>query len=122
VAGFIEPLAAGSSGSSGLTAFLPFVLIIVVFYFLLIRPQQRRSRAQRELLQGLDVGDEVITIGGIHGTIRALDDDEVTVEVAPGVNLHFVRSAIARTLEFDNNGDYEEEDEHKEEEEAGDQP
>ena len=76
----------------------PILLIGVVFYFLLIRPQQRRARAQRELTQSTDVGDEVITIGGIFGVVREVDDDSVLLEVAPGTELRFLRSAIARKI------------------------
>jgi preprotein translocase subunit YajC len=72
--------------------------LVGVFYFLLIRPQQRRARAQRELVMSLEVGDEVVTIGGMFGTITAVDDESVTVEVAPGTSMRFVKSAIARKL------------------------
>jgi preprotein translocase subunit YajC len=81
-----------------LVSLLPILLIGVVFYFLLIRPQQRRSRAQRELTQSIDEGDEVITLGGLFGVVRELDDDSVLLEVAPGIDLRFLRSAIGRKL------------------------
>src|SRR6266496_2725808 len=87
--------------SNPLVTFLPLILIGVVFYFLLIRPQQRRARAQRELTQSVDVGDEVVTIGGIFGTVRSMDDDSVMLEVATGTTMRFVRSAIARRLTTD---------------------
>jgi preprotein translocase subunit YajC len=87
-----------TTSTNPLVTFLPLILIGVVFYFLLIRPQQRRTRAQRELIQSVDVGDEVVTIGGIFGTVRAVDDDSISLEVAPGTTLRFVRSAIARKL------------------------
>jgi preprotein translocase subunit YajC len=105
-----------TTNTNPLVTFLPLILIGVVFYFLLIRPQQRRARAQRELIQSVDVGDEVVTIGGIFGTVRAVDDDAITLEVAPGTQLRFVRSAIARKL----SEDYEEpeSDEAGEDEEA----
>jgi preprotein translocase subunit YajC len=90
-------IAASSSGGSSSTALLVSLgLMVVVFYFLLIRPQQRRARAQRDLAEGLSVGDEVITVGGMFATIRALDDDSVTVEVAPGTDIRMLRSAILR--------------------------
>ena len=76
----------------------PILLIGVVFYFLLIRPQQRRAKAQREITQTTDVGDEVVTIGGLFGVVREVDDDSVLLEVAPGTELRFLRSAIARKL------------------------
>lgn len=98
----------------GLALFLPLILMGVFFYFVFIRPQQRRARSQREMLSELSVGDEVLTIGGILGTIDRLDDDEVTVQVAPGTSIRVVRSAIARRLV--------EEDEPEDEEEAGRTP
>jgi len=85
-----------------LVSLLPILLIGVVFYFLLIRPQQRRAKAQRELTQTTDVGDEVVTIGGLFGVVREVDDDSVLLEVAPGTELRFLRSAIARKLTDDN--------------------
>src|SRR6266571_389255 len=105
--------ASSTTNTNPLVTFLPLILIGVVFYFLLIRPQQRRARAQRELIQSVDVGDEVVTIGGIFGTVRAVDDDAISVEVSPGTTLRFVRSAIARKLTPDD-----EEEEEAEGEEA----
>jgi preprotein translocase subunit YajC len=112
---FVGLLAAKTTTNTNpLVTFLPLILIGVVFYFLLIRPQQRRARAQRELIQSVDVGDEVVTIGGIFGTVRAVDDDAISLEVSPGTTLRFVRSAIARKLTPDD----EEEEEEPEGEEA----
>ena len=91
-----------SSGSSGIFTLGFFALMAVVFYMLLIRPQQRQRRTQKQLLEGLSVGDEVVTIGGIHGVIRSIDDDDtVVVEVSPGVDMRFLRGAIARKLVYD---------------------
>ncbi|HYH28520.1 MAG TPA: preprotein translocase subunit YajC [Actinomycetota bacterium] len=81
---------------SPLIQLLPLLGMVVIFYFLLIRPQQRRARQQRELVQSLEVGDQVVTIGGMHGTIRELNDEDVTLEVSPGTSVRFVRQAIAR--------------------------
>lgn len=131
----IAPLAASSSGgSNGSSAFLglllPLALMGGIFYFLLIRPQQRTRRKQADLLQSLEVGDEVQTIGGMFGSIRAIEDDSVIVEVAPEVEIRFLRAAIARKLVFDDEEPYEEpyhdeaEDEPADEEEeqgAGEQ-
>jgi preprotein translocase subunit YajC len=89
----------------------------VAMYFLMIRPQQRRARAQRDLIQSLEVGDEVVTIGGMFGTVRDVDDDAVMVEVSPGTTLRFVKSAIARKLVVDDEGG----DEEFAEEEADDE-
>jgi preprotein translocase subunit YajC len=88
----------GKSTANPIVSLAPILLIGVVFYFLLIRPQQRRARAQRELTQSTEIGDEVVTIGGIFGVVRDVDDDSVLLEVAPGTELRFLRSAIARKL------------------------
>jgi preprotein translocase subunit YajC len=83
-----------------LAAFLPLILIVGVGYFLMIRPQQRKLRAQRELLNELEVGDEVVTAGGILAQIVDIDEDEdvVTVEVAPGTSIRMLRGGISRRL------------------------
>jgi preprotein translocase subunit YajC len=69
-------------------------LIFVVFYFLLIRPQQRRQRQRRELVASVEVGDRIVTIGGIHGTVQSLDEDTMRVEVAPGMVLTVSKGAV----------------------------
>ena len=90
-------IAAGSSSGGSSTALLvSLVLMVAVFYFLLIRPQQRRARSQRELVSELGVGDDVVTVGGMFGTIRAVDDESVTVEVASGTEIRMLKSAILR--------------------------
>ncbi|HVM11328.1 MAG TPA: preprotein translocase subunit YajC [Actinomycetota bacterium] len=73
-------------------------LMVAIFYFLLIRPQQRRVRQQRDLVSALQVGDEVVTIGGMYGRIRGMSDDEVSLEISPGTEVRFVKQAIARRL------------------------
>jgi preprotein translocase subunit YajC len=118
VLGFLGSSLAQARGGGGVAPLLLLVLMGVFFYFLLIRPQQRRTRQQRALIDSLDVGDEVMTIGGIFGTIRRLDDDRVTVEVSPGVDLQLAKSAIARRLESGDE-EYEEEEGEEEEREAG---
>lgn len=76
-------------------AYLPIILLLGLFYLLLIRPQQQRVKAQRALVSSLSVGDEIVTIGGLLGTILELDDDSVLVETTPGVRLRFRRVAIS---------------------------
>ena len=78
-----------------LAGMLPLVLLLGVMYFVLIRPQQQRVKAQRALITSLEVGDEVSTIGGILGRIVTIDDETATVETTPGTILRFRRSAIA---------------------------
>jgi preprotein translocase subunit YajC len=91
-------LAATTQKTNPIATILPIVLIGAVFYFLLIRPQQRRAKAQKEMTSSTEVGDEVVTIGGLFGVVREMDDDSVLLEVAPGTELRFLRSAIARKL------------------------
>jgi preprotein translocase subunit YajC len=99
-------IAASSSSSGSSTALLISLgLMVVIFYFLLIRPQRRRAMAQRDLVESLGVGDDVVTVGGMFGTIRAQDDESVTVEVAPGTNIRMLKSAILRKAYADDIAD-----------------
>jgi preprotein translocase subunit YajC len=107
------------NGGSSFGLLLPLVFMAFIFYFLLIRPQQRQRRAQRQLIENLDVGDEVITVSGIFGTIRGMDDESITLEVAPGIDMKFVKGAVARKLVYDE-GEYDDQD-RGDEEEAGEQ-
>ena len=78
-----------------LAGMLPLVLLLGVMYFVLIRPQQQRVKAQRALITSLEVGDEVTTIGGLLGHIVTIDEETATIETTPGTILRFRRSAIA---------------------------
>ncbi|MGH8185894.1 MAG: preprotein translocase subunit YajC [Steroidobacteraceae bacterium] len=89
--------APGGSGSA-LMQFLPLVLIFVVFYFLLIRPQTKRAKEHRAMVAALEVGAEVVTNGGILGKVTELAEQFVTVEVASGVNVKVQRQAISQIL------------------------
>ncbi len=92
---------------------ISLLLMVGIFYFLLIRPQQRRMRQQRALVESLDVGDEILTIGGLFATIRSVDDDSVEAEIAPGTTVRLVKSAVARKIEPES--DLEDEDEEADE-------
>ena len=98
----ITILAASSSTStaSPLTPLLFFGVLIVGFYFLLIRPQRRQQQQQRELANNVDPGDQIVTLGGIFGTITEVDDDEGTIllEVAPGVEIRMLKQAVSRRV------------------------
>jgi len=74
---------------------LPFVLMFVVFYFLLIRPQQKKQKQRNQMLHQLKKGDKIVTIGGLHGTIVELSDDTAVIRVNDTVKLTFDRSAIS---------------------------
>jgi preprotein translocase subunit YajC len=77
--------------------FIPALLLLM--YFFLLRPQQQRVRRQRELVSSLDVGDDIVTAGGMIGRIVELSDDRAEIEVADGVTIEFLRAAISRKLE-----------------------
>lgn len=85
----------GSEGGNPLTAFLPLIIIFAIFYFLLIRPQQKRAKDHRNFLDSVNRGDEVITTGGLIGKITGLTDDVVTLEVADKVKVKVARAQIA---------------------------
>jgi len=79
-------------------AFLPMILIFVVFYFLLIRPQQKKAKEHRTMLAALQKGDEVVTAGGVVGRVAKLTDQYAAIEIAPSVEINVQRSAIAQLL------------------------
>lgn len=74
---------------------LVLVVMIAVFYFLLIRPQQKRAKERNSMITALKKGDHVVTIGGMHGTIAEMDDDAITLRVSETTRIKFERSAIA---------------------------
>ena len=84
----------GGSGAGGFTGLIPLLLMFVIFYFLLIRPQQKKAKQQRELLSGLKKGDSVITTGGIYGRIAEINDTIITLEVADKVRIKVARSYV----------------------------
>ncbi|MFC4312955.1 preprotein translocase subunit YajC [Steroidobacter flavus] len=91
--------AAGAPGQpSALMQFLPLVLIFVVFYFLLIRPQTKRAKEHRAMVAALGVGAEVVTSGGILGKIVEVSEQFVTLEIASGVNIKVQRHAVSQEL------------------------
>lgn len=90
---------AGAQGGSGGGAQGIFMLLIMfaIFYFLLIRPQQKRAKEHKSLIDSLKPSDQVVTAGGIHGKVVAVQDAVVTVEIAAGVRIKVNRSSIAST-------------------------
>jgi preprotein translocase subunit YajC len=98
---FISPAYAQAFGdtANSLVQFAPFVLIFVVFYFFVIRPQQQKAKDLRSMLGSLRRGDRVVTGGGIIGTIaKVINDDEVMVDIAEGMRVRVVRSTISTVL------------------------
>jgi preprotein translocase subunit YajC len=89
---------AGGGGTGGLVSLLPMVLIFVIFYFLLIRPQQKRSKEHKNMVAELAKGDEIVTNGGTLGKIVDTDENFVTVEVAEGVDIRVQRMAVSQMM------------------------
>ena len=95
----LQVLAASEpSGGSSLAGFLPLVLIVVAFYFLLIRPQRGRARQMQQVQASLSPGAQVMTTSGMFATVTGLDEEAVTLELAPGVHVRFLRGAIAKVV------------------------
>ncbi|PID72215.1 MAG: preprotein translocase subunit YajC [Desulfobulbus propionicus] len=91
---YAEGAAPVAGGAAGMTQFIPLILIFVVFYFLLIRPQQKKAKEHQNYLSNLKKGDKVITGGGIHGQITGITDTVVTLEVAENVRIKVNRGSI----------------------------
>ena len=88
----------GDSIQSSLTSLLPLVLMFVVLYFVMIRPQMKRQKESRAMIEALAKGDEVATAGGVLGRITKLGDTYLGVEIAPGVEVTVQRSAVVQVL------------------------
>jgi preprotein translocase subunit YajC len=85
----------GGGQGGGLGAFLPLIIIFAIFYFLLIRPQQRKAKQHKQVLASLQRGDRVVSSGGLHGVITGLTEDTVTMEISPKVRVKVSRGSIA---------------------------
>lgn len=99
---FVSPAyaqaAGGAGGGAAFAQFIPLILIFAIMYFLMIRPQQKRVKAHREMVGALKKGDQVVTQGGIIGKVQSVRDDELEVEIATGVRVRVVRSTVAQVL------------------------
>ena len=98
---FIENLYAAANAHAQpnpLASFIPIILIFVVFYFLLIRPQQKRAKEHREMIKNLKKGDEIITSGGLYGKIVGITDEFLTLEVAENVKVKVARNYVSTKL------------------------
>lgn len=92
--------AAGAPGTGGLLSFiLPLVIMFAVFYFLLIRPQKKKQQTRNTMLNALQKGDKIVTIGGLHGTIVELTDDTVVIRVNDVTKMTFDRNAISHRVD-----------------------
>ena len=87
--------ATGEGAAGGFSAFIPLIIMFVIFYFLLIRPQQKKTKEHREMINSLRKGDRIITSGGLHGRITGADTDILTVEIADKVRVKLNRGNVA---------------------------
>lgn len=85
----------------GLANLVFLAFLIGIFYFMLIRPQRRRVEQHRKLIESVALGDEIVTIGGIFGTVRALREDEMELQIAEGTTIRLIKSAVARRVTQD---------------------
>ncbi len=96
---FFNSVAYAQEGAGGampaLVSFFPLILIFVIFYFLLIRPQQKKAKGQRDMVSNLKKGDHIITSGGIHGTITNVSEDTINLEIANQVRIKITKSYVA---------------------------
>lgn len=90
--------AGGASGQSGFLGLLPIVLMFGLLYFLMIRPQMKRAKEQRQMIEGLQKGDEVVTSGGMVGKITKLGEAYLTVEIAPNTEISVQKTAVQTLL------------------------
>ena len=78
--------------------FIFILVLLAALWFLMIRPRQRQMKAQQRQIAALEVGDEIVTAGGLYGTVRRIDDEDVRVEIAPGLEVRIAKRAIAGVL------------------------
>ncbi len=90
------PQQAGQGGAGGMiTSLLPLVLIFVIFYFLLIRPQQKKAKEHKQMIENLKKGDKVVTSGGIYGVIESVNTNTIQLKIAENVKVKFGKGYIA---------------------------
>ncbi len=89
------PQGGGQGAGNPITAFLPLILMFVIFYFLLIRPQQKKAKLHKEMLGSLKKGDYILTGGGLYGRITGVNGDELQVELAPNVTIKVNRAYVS---------------------------
>ena len=95
---YAQAAAPAAGGAAAFAQFIPLLLVFVIMYFLILRPQQKKMAAHRAMVEALKKGDNIITQGGIIGKVVAVRDDEIEVEIAQGVRIRVVRGTIAQVV------------------------
>jgi preprotein translocase subunit YajC len=90
---------AAGGGSGGFASFIPLILMFVIFYFLLIRPQQKKTKEHRQMIDNLKTGDRIITSGGLHGRITGVSENALTVEIAEKVRVKVNRASVSALMQ-----------------------
>jgi preprotein translocase subunit YajC len=90
-----QPQGGGNTTDSLISTLIMFALIIGIFYFMILRPQQKRQKERQKMLDAVKKGDKVVTAGGLHGTVAGLDEKTVLLQVAENVKMKFDRSAVS---------------------------
>ncbi len=88
-----------AGGSGGFASFIPLILMFVIFYFLLIRPQQKKTKEHRQMIDNLKTGDRIITSGGLHGRITGISESALTVEIAEKVRVKVNRASVTALMQ-----------------------
>ncbi|GBC60781.1 preprotein translocase subunit YajC [Desulfonema ishimotonii] len=92
------PGGAPPGGAGGFASFVPLILMFVIFYFLLIRPQQKKAKEHREMLSSLKKGDRIMTSGGLYGRIMSIDENSISLEIAEKIRVKISRGYVASLL------------------------
>lgn len=100
-----QPQGEGGGGGDILGMLIPFAAIFLIFYFMIIRPQQKRSKERQSMIDAVKKGDKVVTNGGIHGVVAGIDDKTVLLQVSDNVKLKLDRSAIGSVISSKGNQD-----------------
>jgi preprotein translocase subunit YajC len=108
------------SSGGGYFIYLLMALFFVALYFLMIRPQQKRRRETEQMQRAMGPGDEIVTVGGLYGTVVEINDDVVTLEIAPGVEARYARAAIGKVVTPAARHDDDDEEEDEEEDASTD--
>ncbi len=93
-----EAPTAAAAGGNPIIGFLPLIIIFLIFYFLLIMPQQRKQKKQQEMINNLASGDEIVTLGGLHGKIVDVKAESFVLEIAPNTRVRVSRNAVSQKL------------------------
>jgi preprotein translocase subunit YajC len=91
--------AAAQGGSGGFASFIPLILMFVIFYFLLIRPQQKKTKEHKQMIENLKTGDRIITSGGLHGRVTGVSESTLTVEIAEKVRVKVNRGSVSAIVQ-----------------------